>query len=132
MFLTVQQWCSKLMWMLISFKVMSFIILTSLLVGAWVSVQNSFTHVIEVTKALHDKEYIDSGQMAEIIANAQTVLFDSTLGHISTFGISVLVAIIAIKGFGDWNDISKEKALISKMDKKELANGGLKKFLPKS
>ena len=132
MFLTLRQWLSKLMWMLISFKVMSFVILTALLVGAWISVQNTFTHMVNVTKELHDKGYIDSKQLSEIVSNGQTVLFDSTLGHVSTFGISVLVAIIAIKGFGDWNDISKEKALINKMSSKEISNGGLKKFLPRS
>ena len=119
------------MWMLISFKVMSFIVLTSLLIGAWVSVQSSFFRMVEVTKELHDSGYIDSKQMTELLSNSQTVLFDATLGHIAAFGISVLVAIIAIKGFGDWNDISKEKALISKMSTKELSNGGLKKFLPR-
>ena len=123
---------SKLVWMLISFKVMSFVILTSLLIGAWISVQQSFAHMVEVTKDLHDNGYIDSKQMTELLSNSQTVLFDSTLGHISAFGISVLVAIIAIKGFGDWNDISKEKALINKMSSKDISNGGLRKFLPRA
>jgi hypothetical protein len=120
------------MWMLISFKVMSFITLTTLLVLGWVSIQKFFNQTIDTVQMLHDKEYINSEQAASIISNAQTTLFDASLGHLATFGISVLVAIVAIKGFGDWNDISKEKELIKKMDKEELTNGGLKKFLPKS
>jgi hypothetical protein len=101
------------MWMLISFKVMSFALLTSLLVGAWLGVQKSFETTVLVAKELHDKGYINGDQLSEIISSAQKVLFDSTLGHLSTFGISVLVAIIAIKGFGDWNEISKEKEIIN-------------------
>jgi len=111
---------------------MSFVTLTILLVGAWLSVQRSLDTTVRVITELHDSGYIDSKQLAELLSNAQKVLFDSTLGHVSTFGISVLVAIIAIKGFGDWNDASKEKVLINKMDRKDIEDGGLKKFLPKS
>lgn len=125
-------WCSKLSWMLISFKLWSFVTLTLLLVLAWVSAEKGFNSTIQIAKDLHDKGYINSEQLANLITHSQTVYMDSLLGHVSVFGAAVLVSIIALKAASEWGAISKDKEIIRKVNKQEMQNGGLKKFLSKA
>ncbi|RKZ96086.1 MAG: hypothetical protein DRQ40_02015 [Gammaproteobacteria bacterium] len=127
-----KEWCSKLAWMFVSFKVWAFSIIISLLVLAWLSAEKGFYTSIEVAKQLHDKEYINSEQLSNIVTHSQTIYMDSLMGHVSIFGSAVLVAIIALKAATEWQSISKDKEVIKKAHSSEFENGGLKKFMSKA
>lgn len=126
-----REWFAKLAWMLISFKLWAFITITGLLVLAWCSAEAGFRNAIVTAQGLFDKGYIDSEQFSEVITHANTVYMDSLLGHVSTFGVGVLVSIVAAKAITDWGGMAKEREIIKRVDKAHLENGGLKKFLPK-
>lgn len=118
--------------MLISFKVWAFTVMTSLLVLAWVCAEKGVQHTIDVAKDLHDKNYINSEQLTNLISHAHTTYMDSLMGHVSVLGSAVLVAIITLKAVTDWQVLSKDKEVIKKTSSTEFDNGGLEKFLSKA
>ena len=125
-------WLTKLAWMLISFKVWAFSIVIGLLVLAWISAEKGVAHAVNVAKTLHDKDYINSEQLTNLISHAHTVYIDSLMGHVSVLGSAVLVAIITLKAVTDWQVLAKDKEVIKKAASSEFKNGGLQKFLSKA
>lgn len=128
----LRPWLAKLAWMLISFKVWAFSIMVGLLVLAWISAEKGVSHAVAVATELHDKDYINSEQLTNLITHAHTVYMDSLMGHVSVLGSAVLVAIITLKAVTDWQVLAKDKEVIKKASATEFKNGGLRKFLSKA
>ena len=90
-------WCSKLKWHFISFKFLSFFGFCSLLVLFWFGLEKAFQKSVEVATALYSGGYIEKEHVKEIITQAQNVLYNEAVGHVTILGAAVLVAIVGLK-----------------------------------
>jgi len=116
-------WANKLKWSFISFKFLSFFGFCGLLVLLWFGLERAFNKTVAIATSLYTSGHITDEHLTNIINTAQTVYYDSVIGHVSILAAAVLVSIIGLK-------------IMSERVESELAKAGkktkdLKKFLKK-
>ncbi len=109
-------WISKVKWLLISFKFISFLIFIFILIGAWLSLECIFIRNVELVEDLFKKGMLEKAQVSDIIGKSFEILYDKALGHILLFVGGILASIIAIKGISNW---VSEKTISSLTEKLE-------------
>lgn len=95
------EWFTKLKWSFISFRFLSFFGFCGLLIAFWKGLEVAFMQSVNVATELHVRGYIDKEHVKDIITQAQNVLYNEAVGHVSILAAGVLIAIVGLKMVSD-------------------------------
>lgn len=125
-----REWWAKIKWLLISFRFLAFTAISIMLVSFWVSLIHVYEYTIDVVKAYKDEGILTEEASQAVITHLQTVLFDSTVGHVSVAFTAVMTGIIALKGVQFYVRSSETRELLKQANTDQPVEE-LKKWLPK-
>jgi len=96
-FLDWAAWANKLKWSFISFKFLAFFGFCGLLVAFWFGLQRAFQKSVEVATGLYSADYIEKEHVKDIVIQAQNVLYNEAVGHVTILAAAVMVSIVGLK-----------------------------------